>query len=53
MFFERTPIHDVAHTSLLAFAETGITGAIHDMVRSGVIVRVRTCQPCLCTPFEG
>eukprot|EP00903_Cladosiphon_okamuranus_P019957 g18340.t2 len=39
IFFERTPLDDVNDTSLLAFAETRISGAIDQLVRQGVIVR--------------
>lgn len=43
VFFERTPIDDIHDSHLLAFAETGeLMSTIEDMVRSGVIMRVRT-----------
>lgn len=48
VFFERTPTDDIHDSHLLAFAETGELMstiedmAIEDMVRSGVIMRVRT-----------
>lgn len=46
IFFERTPVDEIEHSSLLAFAETRIASVIETMARAGVIVRVRTMVGC-------